>query len=179
MFRSHRSSLIRRTIAPAAVAAALALAPAVVATTWIRLGAKDLTAQSEIVAVGIVTSRVAEEISVPWFEDPAGDMIYTRYEMRVERGLKGAKPGDVISFVSMGGRIGDRSVDVAGAPHFRVGEKIVGGFFRNVIERLQPHWGGVSTVVATRRGDVAIGQPGHTIETNVLLADAVHALEGR
>lgn len=173
-----RSFVRRRSSWLAAVAAVsgLALAPALLATTWVTLTVAQLKGQSEVVAVGTITGKVAEEIAVPWFSDPEGDMIYTRYEMKVDRGVKGAKPGETISFVSMGGAIGGRGVDVPGAPQFEVGDKIVGGFFRNGIDRLQPHWGGVNRVVSTRLGEVVIGETGYTVERNIPLEAVVTAL---
>lgn len=161
----------------AVVLGALALAPAVVATTWVTLSPTQLKQQSEVVAVGTITSAVAIEIAVPWFSDPEGDMIYTRYEMKVERGVKGAKAGDTVVFVSMGGSLAGRGVEVPGAPHFQVGDKVVGGFFLNGIDHLQPHWGGVNRVVKTRRGEIVIGETGYTVARNETLGDVVVELE--
>lgn len=173
-----RSFVRRRSSWLPALAAvgALALSPALIATTWVTLSVAQLTEQSEIVAVGTIVGKAPIEVAVPWFSDPAGDMIYTRYEMKVERGVKGAAKGDTIEFVSMGGTIRGRGVEVPGAPHFAVGDKVVGGFFRNGIDRLQPHWGGVNRVVSTRRGEVVIGETGYTVERNVALEAAVGAL---
>lgn len=156
---------------------ALALSPALVATTWVTLSVAQLIEQSEVVALGTITAKSAIEVDVPWFSDPDGGMIYTRYEMKVEQGVKGAKKGDTIEFVSMGGTLGGRGVEVPGAPQFAIGDKVVGGYFRNGIDRLQPQWGGVNRVVSTRLGEVVIGEAGHTIERNVTLEVAIGALE--
>jgi hypothetical protein len=154
-------------------ALALMLAPAVLGTSWVKLTMPQLVGHSEVIAVGTITSKVAEEIAVPWFQDAEGDMIYTRYELTVSDAIKGVPAGEKkVSFVSMGGQIGRRAVDIPGAPHFEVGDKVLGFFFRNNIDRLQPHWGGINMIVQTRRGEVVVGEASYTIEQNVALADA-------
>jgi len=169
-----RSRWIPRMLAGMTLGAlGILMAPGLLGTTWKRLELSDLAKQSEAIAIGTVTSVSVEEITTPAFKDVDGsDMIYTRYELAITESFKGVPKGQTtLSFVSLGGQVGDRSVEVPGAPHFAQGEKVVGFFFRNAVGRLQPFWGGINRIESGRRGEVVIGEPAYTIEQNVKLSD--------
>jgi hypothetical protein len=72
---------------------------------------------ADVVVVGDVTSTAGE-----W--DAGRTNIYTRVSVAVGETLKGPA-GPTVSFLQLGGQVGDRLSAVGGAAHFRAGERVL------------------------------------------------------
>jgi hypothetical protein len=109
------------------------------ATSIKRLSLDDLvTTASSIVEGDVVGSRT--------YRSADGKLILTSYTINVRESLKGA-PGSIVTLTTVGGRIGNTILHVAGMPVFQPGEKAV-----LFLEKS----GAYTTVVGLNQGKFAI-----------------------
>ena len=88
------------------------------ASVLIRLDLKNLVAHSDaIVEAQVVSSR--------GFLSADRRSINTETTLRVERGVRGPAAGQTIKVRSLGGKVGEVRMHVAGAPRLRAGERVV------------------------------------------------------
>jgi hypothetical protein len=102
------------------LALALSLVPATSrATVLIQKDLEDLVIESSDIVVGHVT-----ELSSSWNAEKT--RIYTHVVLEVERGVKGDfRAGEKVKFQTIGGRVGEVSLQVPSSPRFREGERVV------------------------------------------------------
>lgn len=101
------------------LAAALALAWAgPVAAVMQTLTVNDLTAASEVVAVGRVTDKVSHFSA-------DGKRIETTVTVRVEEVVKGETTSSTVTIRHPGGEVGELGMKVSDMPAFTAGEKVV------------------------------------------------------
>jgi hypothetical protein len=99
------------------VAVLLSIATTAYATSVRRLNLDDLiTTAHSIVEGDVVGSRT--------YRSDDGKLILTSYTINVRESLKGA-PGSTVTLTTVGGRIGNSILHVAGMPVFQPGEKAV------------------------------------------------------
>jgi hypothetical protein len=98
------------------VAALLLLVGPAGATTIVRLSVEEMTGRATHVVHGVVSSVVSSRA-------PSG-RVFTYVTLSVQSSPKG-DAGDEVTFVQLGGRIGNESSGFVGAPTFTVGEEIV------------------------------------------------------
>ncbi|MDO8539119.1 MAG: hypothetical protein Q7S40_01655 [Opitutaceae bacterium] len=96
---------------------ALLVAGAVRATTVAPPTFPQLVQRAEIIVRGIVTDVRCEE-----FDSPQGRGIQTFVTLRVERALKGS-PGATVTLNLLGGKVGQRHLNILGVPEFKVGDR--------------------------------------------------------
>ncbi len=92
-------------------------AAAASATVLPWMGLDEVTAKADLIVLGRVETSEAG-----WSED--GRIIVTRATVSVERALKGG-PRARVEVEAPGGRIGDVAMIAAGAPVFRIGDRVV------------------------------------------------------
>ncbi len=92
-------------------------ATAAPATVFIDLSLEQLTRSATFVVHGMVSEVEATE-------DEKTGAISTLVRLRVEEALKGTGFGEVEVEVE-GGRVGDRSMVIAGSPRFEIGEEVL------------------------------------------------------
>ena len=109
------------------------------ATTVERLNLDDLVKKAHV----IVHGRVRDARS-HWSSN--GRLILTTYTVDVEEAIKG-RPGRVVDVTTVGGRVGDVILNVAGMPSFQRGEDAV-IFLENSA--------GMSTVVGLSQGKFSV-----------------------
>lgn len=107
-----------RYLSAAAALVILAFAAPLFATTFVVPTDTELIEKSDAIVVGTIEGSYVER---------DGSEIRTVYEMRISRSVKGAaaRPGQILRFVSPGGELADEAVVVAGAAHFRQGQRAV------------------------------------------------------
>lgn len=111
----------------ALTAAILLAAPAVRAMSVVPPTFPELVAESESIVRGEVTA-----ISCAYVDTPGGRPIKTFVTFKVERTLKGAAPAaDTLTLVFLGGTIGTDSLEVAGMPKFKIGDREIVFVARN------------------------------------------------
>jgi hypothetical protein len=97
------------------VAVLLGIATTAYATSVRRLSLDDLvTTAHSIVEGDVVGSRT--------YRSSDGKLILTSYTINVRESLKGS-PGSIVTLTTVGGRIGNTILHVAGMPVFQQGEK--------------------------------------------------------
>jgi hypothetical protein len=109
------------------------------ATTVERLSLNDMVKKAQTIVHGKVRS-----VRTHWSSN--GKLILTTYTVEVEETIKG-QPGKSIELTTIGGRIGDVSLYVAGMPSFKSGEDAV-----VFVEKS----GGFSTVVGLSQGKFSV-----------------------
>jgi hypothetical protein len=121
----------RRFVAAAVLWVVLALAPAVEPSVVLPVSFEKLVQSADIVFTGTV-------IRVEPFRTPTstGVTIVTRVTFRVERALKGSLPLE-LSLEFLGGRVGDETLEVSGAPRFQPGDRNV-IFARTGVRQISP-----------------------------------------
>ncbi len=100
-----------------AIAALLVCAGLLKATTVQRLGLEDLTRKAHHIVAGKVRNSKT-------FWSPNGKLILTSYTIDVADNIKG-QPPRTLELTTIGGKIGDLELHVAGMPSFAKGEEIV------------------------------------------------------
>jgi hypothetical protein len=83
-----------------------------------QLSVEELAVHAEVIAVGTIVA-----VTSAWNTERT--QISTRVELRPEEMLKGATPVDRISFVQLGGRVGNIGSAAAETPSFTEGERVV------------------------------------------------------
>jgi len=83
-----------------------------------QLSIEELAVHAKVIAVGTIVA-----VTSAWNTERT--QISTRVELQPEEMLKGAPAGDHISFVQLGGRVGQVGSAVADAPAFTEGERVV------------------------------------------------------
>jgi hypothetical protein len=103
-------------IALARAAALCLIALPALATTFVVPSDGELVGRTDAIVIGTVEGSYVQRRE---------SVIETTYEIRVERSMKGvsAAAGELLRIVSPGGAIGDEGVIVAGAAHFRPGQR--------------------------------------------------------
>ncbi|MHC5212676.1 MAG: hypothetical protein ACYTG2_18335 [Planctomycetota bacterium] len=104
-----------RTVVLSMLVMALLAGPAA-ATTIVRLSVEDMTQRATHVVHGTVSAVHASRAP--------GGRIYTYVTLEVQASPKG-EASTSLTFVQLGGRIGDLACGVVGAPTFEVGEELV------------------------------------------------------
>lgn len=95
----------------------LMMASAAMATSFVVPTDDEMVAKSQSIVIGTVEGSYVQEVE---------GIIETVYELRVERGIKGAaRAEELISIVSPGGMIGERGLLVPGSAHFRQGDHVL------------------------------------------------------
>ena len=95
----------------------LLAAQSVLATSFIVPTDSELIAKTSAIVTGVVEGSFVQETN---------GTIETVYEIRVERSMKGSiAAGELARVASPGGVIGQRGLYVAGAAHFRQGERVL------------------------------------------------------
>ncbi|HYC60603.1 MAG TPA: FG-GAP-like repeat-containing protein [Thermoanaerobaculia bacterium] len=99
------------------VVGALLLAGGAEATTFVVPEDDELIAKSRAIVIGTVEGSYVQETD---------GTIETVYEIRLERAMKGLFRGpEVLSVVSLGGKMDDRILYVPASPHFVQGERVL------------------------------------------------------
>ncbi len=93
--------------------------PSVRATTIRPPSLDDLVLQSESVVEATVESVVSR-----WEDTPQGRIIRTHVRLRIDDNLLGPT-GSTCELTFLGGTVGQQSMQVAGQPHFAVGDQSV------------------------------------------------------
>lgn len=88
------------------------------ATVLIEKSLEDLTLESTSIVIGTVTN-----VQVDW--GTVGERIDTFAEIEVSKWIKGDTASRVVTVKTVGGQIGDVTVEVPSAPTFRAGEEMV------------------------------------------------------
>ncbi len=73
----------------------------------------------------LVVHATVESAEAAWAEDEWGRHIWTTYELRVERLIKGLYDGEVVSLRIIGGSVGDRTEMVFDVPRPYLGQEAV------------------------------------------------------
>jgi hypothetical protein len=95
----------------------LFMAASAYATTVQRLGLEDLVKRSRTIVVGRVTGSRT-------YWTPDRKLILTNYTIRVDENMKGAT-SSTVEVTTIGGKIGDVELHMAGMPSFQSGESAV------------------------------------------------------
>lgn len=106
------TSLRPPTSTPKALQAPTAAHPSVASD-----GLQRRLRQCEVVAFAEVAAHVVTKGDVDGQQE-----LVTDYELRITRGLKGAKAGDVVQLQLPGGALGDQTFWMSGVPHFADGD---------------------------------------------------------
>ena len=125
------------------LAGLLLFAPPASATVLLDLSLEERIARADTVVVGTVKSQRTFR---------AGTLILTESTLRVEETLYGA-PGKTLVVTTVGGTIGDTTMDVPGEAMLAVGQRLVVIARRDANGR--NHLVGMSMGAFTLRGDVA------------------------
>src|SRR5215510_4277187 len=92
----------------------LLLASVCQGTTVQRLGLEDLVKKAHRIVIGKVSNSRT-------YWSPDRKLILTNYTIRVNENMKG-QPASTIEVTTVGGKIGDMELYVAGMPSFQQGE---------------------------------------------------------
>jgi hypothetical protein len=93
------------------------IASSLLATSFVVPTDREMVARSNAIVTGTVEGSYVQELN---------GIIETVYEIRVDRSIKGsAVHEELVRVVSPGGMIGDRGTIVAGAAHFRQGDRVL------------------------------------------------------
>jgi hypothetical protein len=106
---------MRRT--PLVFLCALAFAAPALATVVARLTFTEIVAASDRVVEGRVESTEA-------FRSPSG-IVATRVQVAVERGFRGVKAGERLTFAVAGGELGRVGLVIPGMPRFEANERCI------------------------------------------------------
>jgi hypothetical protein len=87
-------------------------------TTMIKMSETDLAIDADAIIQGKVTSTWSE-----WGDN--GRYIYTYGAVTVDRMIKGNVPGKEYLIKTPGGSIGQATMEVPGAPQFKVGDELI------------------------------------------------------
>jgi hypothetical protein len=90
------------------------------ATIIVEESLEEMTRGAQAVLLGEVV-----RVESRWEESGERRLIVTEVVVRVERGVKGVKAGEEVTFWTLGGRAEGLAQQVAGEPMFRVGERAV------------------------------------------------------
>jgi hypothetical protein len=96
---------------------AFAILPSANATSIPKLSFEQLTDSSALIVSGSITQSWAA-----W--DSAHKYIWTHYRIGVSDTVRGARVSSV-EFAEPGGAVADRTMSIAGAPGYSIGEKVV------------------------------------------------------
>jgi len=132
------------------------------ATTVLRFSLEDLVKRSQFIVVGKVTGE-----RTYWTADRK--MILTDYSIEVNESIKGQASRSIV-VTTVGGRMGDTELHVAGMPAFQKGEDAVvfveqTGAYRTVVGLGQGKFTVVNGEVANNVGDLSFpdGRPGNPV----------------
>ena len=133
------------------------------ATTVLRLGLEDLVKRANVIVVGKVSGS-----RTYWSTD--GKLILTDYTVDVDESIKGQAQRS-IAVTTIGGKIGDLELHVAGMPTFQKGENAVlfieqSGAYQTVVGLGQGKFTVSNGEVANSVGDLAFpdGRPGNPVK---------------
>lgn len=129
------------------------------ATTVQRLGLEDLVKKAHTIVVGrVVNSRT--------YWNSNRKLIFTSYTIQVDESIKGQAAGS-LEVTTIGGKIGDVELHVAGMPAFQNGENAVvfveqSGAFQTVLGLGQGKFTVINGEVRNSVGDLSFpdGRPG-------------------
>lgn len=137
----------------------LFLAGSSYATTVQRLGLEDLVKRANTIVVGRVTNSRT-------YWNSNRKLIFTNYTIQVDESIKG-QAGHSLEVTTIGGKIGDVELHVAGMPAFQNGESAVvfveqSGGFQTVLGLSQGKFTVTNGEVRNNLGDLSFpdGRPG-------------------
>jgi hypothetical protein len=120
-----------RFVAASVLSAVIGFTPAAEPSVVLPVSFEKLVRSADVVFTGTV-------VRVDSFRTrtSSGVTIVTRVTFRVERALKGSPPLE-LTLEFLGGRVGDESLEVSGAPRFRPGDRDV-IFARTGVQQISP-----------------------------------------